>query len=450
MSEKRISIIIPAYNSAAFIGETLENILDENFEGTEIIVVNDGSADNTGDVVRSYAEKNDSILLFEKENGGVSSARNFGIEKATGKYVCFQDADDLYAPGTLRAFWETAEETDADVLICRLRNFNENGPGKFNAFSDKLASMRTIDPFDLQLLWNFLVSNKLYRRDRLVESGVRFPSSRYSEEGAFFMSYVFTLPKIAGCFGATALYRRHSREQGLSVSQTVSLSLAKSFCDSMDIIYEKALPLAEKMNDEIREEYLGEILYKKAYVLSSQFYRPMWHGDDECVAFCAKEIGSLLEKMPENRRAAMLATDADLHLEKIFSTKAEVAENPNVSVILAPTRKDCRAFIVDLFDQISPMFALFVPESIAERGDVPEELKDCPNVFILPDRGFVKAAKRKAKGKVIVFRKPVRLDLRMIRLVYKLKGKLPPKLVDLFFPILAKTINFALVRKIVK
>ena len=446
-----ISIIIPAYNSAAFIGETIENILSQSYSDVEIIVVNDGSTDDTSGIVSGLSEDNPGkIRLIEKENGGVSSARNLGLESAKGEFVLFQDADDLYADGALSALAEAGEACDADVFIFRLRTFTGDGPGKFNAFSDALASMESVDPFDLQLLWNFLVSNKMYRRSRLVESGVRFPASRYSEEGAFFMSYVYTLPKIAGCYPAAALYRRHTPEQGLSVSQTVSASLAKSFCDSMAIIRRRAVEATRGLPEDRRTEYLGEIDYKEAYVLVSQFYRLMWHGDEECVAFCADRISELLRIMPENRRQTMLAADFDLHLLSPCRTRAEVAKRPNVSVILRSGKGALKDFVNGIYSQLSPMFELIVPESAANSTEFPQRFRKCSNLIILPDKGFLRRAKKIAKGRRIVFRRGRKIDQRMLRLAYKLRQKLPAKLVDSFFPVLSKMISFALVKRIIK
>lgn len=446
----KISIIIPAYNSAAFIGETLENIINQNFDDLEVIVVNDGSADNTADVVRSYAEKHPFIRLIEKENGGVSSARNLGIEQATGKYICFQDADDLYAPGSLKALWDRAEATQADLLIFRLRNFSTDGLGKFNPHCDNIAKKDELDPFDLELLWVFLVSNKFYLRKRLIESKVRFPSSKFSEEGAFFISYVLTRPKIAGCFDAVALYRRHSAAEGLSVSQTVTLSNAQSFCDSMQIIYSAAEKATEGMNEEQRAVYLGEILYKKAYVLLDQFYRPMWRGEDDCVDFCAGQLTDLLGKMPENRKIIMLAADSDVLRLPLPTSKTEAAAKPGTSIILKPSKSDASAFISGMYEQTCPLFELFVPRSYADRCDLPSTALNAENFHILPDEGFVKAAKEAAKGRIVVFSRPVRLDKRMLRLTHKLKNRLPAALVDIFFPIFAKGVNFSLVRGILK
>lgn len=445
----KVSVIVPAYNSADFICETLDNLLEQTLKDIEIVVVNDGSTDNTEEIIKQYCQKHGNVVLVNQPNGGVSSARNHGLEVATGEYVCFLDADDIYSKNSLEAFYNRAKEKNADVVIGRLRTFSEEGFGKFNAFGDVLSKMDSIDPFDLQLLWNFLVGNKFYRRDRLVESGVRFPPFRYSEEGAFFMQYVFTKPVITGAYESEFLYRRHSKEQGRSVSQTVSKDLAKSFCDSLDMIYQGALKATEGMEQSKRDEYLGEILYKKAYVLIGQFYRMMWHGDDECVSFCKEQVTQLLSSMPSNRKNAMLVTDCDLHLNNMFATKQQVADSPNISVIYTG-KGNAKQFIIDLYDQLSPMFELIIPRSLADSGLIPEEYAENCNIVVLPDRKFVKTAKKKAKGKVMIFRKSTALDLRMIRLVYKLKNKLPEKLVDMFFPFLARLINFVLVKGILK
>lgn len=94
----KISVIIPTYNYAEFISACIDSVINQTYQDHEIIVVDDGSNDNTKEVIKKY---NDKILYFFKENGGPSSARNYGIEKATGDYVCFLDADDVFLPKKL-------------------------------------------------------------------------------------------------------------------------------------------------------------------------------------------------------------------------------------------------------------------------------------------------------------------------------------------------------------
>lgn len=443
----KVSVIIPAYNSEKFIGETLDNMLKQTLKDIEVVIVNDGSTDDTQKIIDEYVSKSDIFKSFVQKNAGVSAARNNGLEKATGEYVVFLDADDLFSENALEAFYNTAKRTNADIVIGRLCVFSPEGLGKFNAFADKLAGMESIDTFDITLLWNFLVSNKCYKRDRLVESGVRFPPYRYSEEGAFFMKYVYTGAKISGTAESEFYYRRHTAEEGLSVSQTVSCDLAKSFSQSLEMIFEeakKAVANSDKSFD--KDEYIQEVIYKDAHVLLNQFYRLMWHGDDECAKYCAEEFKRLRSLMTKERFEIIRAKEADLHLEKIAKSKEEVASNPNISVIVK-CKKDMTAFFHGLYDQISPMFEVIVPKSMASQ--IPEEYLSCCNLVVLDDKGFMKKAKKIAKGMhKVVFRRPTKLDLRTFRMIYKVP--LPEKFKKMFFGFIIKGINFILVKRIVK
>ena len=93
-----ISIIIPAYNIQDYLGATLDSVLAQTYENLEIIVVNDGSRDNTADVIDSYAARDRRIKAIHKENGGVTSARLRGVAEATGAYIGFVDGDDYIEP----------------------------------------------------------------------------------------------------------------------------------------------------------------------------------------------------------------------------------------------------------------------------------------------------------------------------------------------------------------
>ena len=104
----RFSVIIPLYNKANFVRKTIESILNQTFTGFEIVVVNDGSTDNSLDVVNEISDPR--IRIFTKENGGVSVARNFGIEKSQNEYIAFLDADDLWLPDYLETIKNMIEQ----------------------------------------------------------------------------------------------------------------------------------------------------------------------------------------------------------------------------------------------------------------------------------------------------------------------------------------------------
>ncbi|HAP03774.1 MAG TPA: teichuronic acid biosynthesis glycosyl transferase, partial [Lachnospiraceae bacterium] len=95
MNEK-VSIITPCYNGAKYIGETIESVLAQDYKDWEMLIVNDGSSDNSAEVISSYAEKDPRIRLINQPNGGSANARNNGIRQATGRYIALLDADDLW------------------------------------------------------------------------------------------------------------------------------------------------------------------------------------------------------------------------------------------------------------------------------------------------------------------------------------------------------------------
>src|SRR5688572_1866005 len=94
-NKKLVSVIIPAYNAGPFISETLESVLAQTYSNWEVIVVNDGSKDNTENILKQYSEKDPRISFISKTNSGVSDTRNKGIDKAKGEFIAFLDADDV-------------------------------------------------------------------------------------------------------------------------------------------------------------------------------------------------------------------------------------------------------------------------------------------------------------------------------------------------------------------
>ena len=120
-----ISIIIPVYNREDYIEECLKSVFEQSFQDYEVIIIDDGSCDNTVNICKQLAEKDSRIKLFEAMHGGVSAARNFGLEKATGKYVFFLDSDDFIHPKTLESLYLGMEETDAQIGGTSVVNVNE-------------------------------------------------------------------------------------------------------------------------------------------------------------------------------------------------------------------------------------------------------------------------------------------------------------------------------------
>lgn len=123
---KEVSVIIPCYNCEALVAETLDSLAQQTFRDFEVVCVNDGSTDNTQAVLEQWKAQNDvQMQIISKPNGGVSSARNAGIQAAEGKYLLFLDADDLYHPEFIRHLWEAMTQNGADIAYCWLNRNKE-------------------------------------------------------------------------------------------------------------------------------------------------------------------------------------------------------------------------------------------------------------------------------------------------------------------------------------
>lgn len=113
-----ISIVIPVYNVENYIERCLESVIKQTYKNIEIILVNDGSTDKSGEICRKYAQSDSRIKVIEKENGGLSSARNAGIDAANGKYITFVDSDDFVCKSYVRYLYSMLIEAGADISMC--------------------------------------------------------------------------------------------------------------------------------------------------------------------------------------------------------------------------------------------------------------------------------------------------------------------------------------------
>ncbi len=118
MEEPLVSVIIPVYNMELYLERCLDSVLNNTYQNLEVICIDDGSKDNSAQILRDYAEKDRRIVPIFKENGGVSSARNAGLDRMTGEYVCFIDPDDYVHPQYVELLYRSLSSNDASMSIC--------------------------------------------------------------------------------------------------------------------------------------------------------------------------------------------------------------------------------------------------------------------------------------------------------------------------------------------
>ena len=167
MDEKLVSVIIPAYNIEDYIGRCLDSIISQTYKNLEIIVVDDGSRDYTGEILDNYAKKDRRIKVIHKENGGVSSARNKGIEAAEGDYIGFIDGDDLIEPEMYKTLVDLLEEENADIAHCgyqmvfpdRIDYYHNTGKKKIQTTEEGLKDLLSGEMIEPGLV------NKIYKKE---------------------------------------------------------------------------------------------------------------------------------------------------------------------------------------------------------------------------------------------------------------------------------------------
>lgn len=168
-----VSLIIPAYNAKEYIARSIDSALASNFENLEIIIVNDGSTDDTQKVIDWYSKNYENVISIQKKNGGVADTRNVGIKAARGKYIAFMDNDDLIRPDMISKLYASITKNDCDVAIAPLYRLTDKG----TTVHCKLPFIEDV-PYDidkyLEIMYtpnyyNCAIWNKLYRADMVKE-----------------------------------------------------------------------------------------------------------------------------------------------------------------------------------------------------------------------------------------------------------------------------------------
>ena len=178
---KKVSIIVPVYNVEKYLAKCLDSLVNQTLEDVEIIVVDDGSRDNSKQIIDEFQTKYpDKIKSFVKENGGLSDARNFGLDRASGDYIGFVDSDDYVTAEMFEEMYSLAQKYDAEMVICNLQKVDENGKivqklTQVPNMPEKIDLAKNLSVFsDL----GYFACNKLFRKElfenKRFKKGVHF------------------------------------------------------------------------------------------------------------------------------------------------------------------------------------------------------------------------------------------------------------------------------------
>lgn len=193
-----ISIIIPVYNISDYLDRCISSVLKQSYKNLEIILVDDGSTDNSGEICDNYKKEDKRIKVIHKENGGVSSARNTGLENANGEYVAFIDGDDYIEEDYFKILIDNIKKYNCDISCCNLVTVETNGKRNKEFNASKIYDAKYI--IENYFFNNFIKTimygpyNKLYKRE--IIGNIRFKNYKYAEDVLFVFEVLMNTKKV--------------------------------------------------------------------------------------------------------------------------------------------------------------------------------------------------------------------------------------------------------------
>ena len=234
MNNELISIIVPIYNKEDYLPQCLDSIINQSYTNFEVLLVNDGSTDSSGIICQEYAERDSRFRYIEKENGGVSSARNLGLERSEGAYITFIDSDDWVEFNYLEVLYNALRENNADVAISSYKSYYLDGKFYLRVYSSQEEEFLRIGKRNRDVFLEefpklgklnhdfHCIASKLFKRE-LLESQKFDESINYGEDLYFFFNLYLKMQSIIYVKEATYIYRQHGTNITLNFTESLAL-----------------------------------------------------------------------------------------------------------------------------------------------------------------------------------------------------------------------------------
>lgn len=217
----KISIIVPVYNAEKYLAPALDSVLDQSFTDIEVVCINDGSTDGSGEILERYQKKDNRVKVIKQKNNGGSAARNAGIKHSTGSYIMFLDSDDIYARGIIASAYDRAIETDADIVFYNFARFvgrptnlariDRTTPQvQRDVYTKENNRKRYFNDFAI-LTWN-----KLIRKSLLTDNKVYFDTSLSHDHDVDFSIRLMLAADTISYVDKTGYYYRLDNAQSLT------------------------------------------------------------------------------------------------------------------------------------------------------------------------------------------------------------------------------------------
>ncbi len=238
--EVKISVIMPIYNAGEYLARAVSDVLNQTLTDIELICVNDGSTDDSYDILEEVQKEDNRISLISEDNFGPSVARNRGLREATGKYVMFLDADDMFEPTLLETLYEIAERDNLDVAVTGFDIFNDSQNRLFPATEEPNAAIfagggvtsKNEHPDYILSSTTGYVWNKLYRASFIRDKKLAFDPDLYVFEDVHFVCCAMATAERVGMAEGIHVHHRIYSEQSRA-------TLFRKYYGQVPVVYEK-------------------------------------------------------------------------------------------------------------------------------------------------------------------------------------------------------------------
>lgn len=396
----KVSVIVPVYNVENYIYDMLTSVQEQTFKDFEVIMVDDGSTDDSPQIAGEFAARDGRFKYFRQENAGVSLARNFGIREASGDYMVFYDPDDLIPGRALEKMYKTAARAEADIIVGVMEEKNM-GESVIYMNSQKLAKKRDISPLDENFIGAWSVCNKMFSSAFIRKNGLRFENIHNAEDGVFTFCALDRAEKITGCDTVAYNYIRRPFWESASATQIVNRRYLEELLASHSRIMEEAGRLTNRMeSQEEAQNYMRRLYFRFIDVeMIGFFYRRIWKAEAGTIDLLIEKIKKYKERLTEKQWKALADKNPDLELDKGFMTAEDMADDPVVSVILWPRESgtDLSMAVQALYNQSFPRF-----EVIARKDLRIKLYEKMPNFRALDRAGSFDELIAEARGRYIL------------------------------------------------
>lgn len=305
MNNEKVSIIVPIYNVEKYIKECINSIMKQTYTNIEIILVDDGSKDQSGKICDEYSKKDTRIRVVHKKNGGLSSARNLGIELATGEYLFFIDSDDILFKNSIEVLVNCLKQSGAEIVLSRFTR-NENDLTKidtsfsfFNLSKDEIITKILLQRD--QSLYSVASPTKLFKRN--IFENIRYPEGQLNEDMGIILLLIHKAKQI-GIADFTSYYYR------VNDDSITNLSFSKK---RMDLIKMTRLMQSQIADYFPKHEDEGKILmFSRAFELyaiaNATTKKDEFYSDKEILRTLIKENRRAVLKNGYARKKAVISS----------------------------------------------------------------------------------------------------------------------------------------------